>query len=223
MSAVDSAGGWTNEVRYNALRCPCADGYRCPAMCGLKFIFTDSLNARPPNAWGNQMPQSIQSDLVHVAPALPGAAIVARIRRLIVVAVFAAVAYSAFMSASKGYCPGGVTADGSFTDAIGNVVDIAPTCINLTLRPSGLIYLAIVAIVIGALTMVLRRASDQASAMKYLDRAAAGIAILVVLSVIVSQVWFGLIPITDWDGAGTFFYPFPFGSVDLVTTPMNSP
>ena len=30
-----------------------------------------------------------------------------------------------------------------------------------------------------------------------------------------------MIPITDWDGTGTFFYPFPFGSVELDTEPMS--
>lgn len=168
------------------------------------------------------MSQSTRSDLAQEAGKFPGAPVVVRIRRLVVVAVFAAVAYGVFMSASKGYCPGGVTGDGAFTDAAGRVVEVAPTCINLTLGPSGLIFLAIAAIVIGALTVVLRRANDQASAMRYLDRSAALIAILVVVSVIISQVWFAMIPITEWDGAGTFFYPFPFGSVDLVTHQMNT-
>lgn len=169
------------------------------------------------------MSQTTQSNLAQESGTFPGASVVARIRRLTVLAVVAAVIYGVFMSASKGYCPGGVTGDGAFTDAAGNVVDVAPICINLTLRPSFLIYLAIAAIVIGALTVVLRRANDQVTAMRYLDRGAALIAIFVVVSVIISQVWFAMIPITAWDGSGAFFYPFPFGSVDLETHPMNTP
>ena len=40
---------------------------------------------------------------------------------------------------------------------------------------------------------------------------------------VVSQVWFALIPISDWDGTGILFYPFPFGAVDMVVTPMTAP
>jgi hypothetical protein len=138
-----------------------------------------------------------------------------------VVGLAAAVGYSMFMTSSKGYCPGGVTADGSFIDAAGNATDTAPTCVNLTLQPSPLILAAIAAIAFAAITMVLRRAADIPSALRYLDRAAAAIVILAVISVAISQIWFAMIPITDWDGTGTFFYPFPFGSVELRTEPMS--
>lgn len=127
-----------------------------------------------------------------------------------------------FMLASKGYCPGGVDGDGSFIDAAGNTTDTAPICVTLTLRPSGLVFIAIAAIAFGALTMVVSRATDVSSAIRYLDRAAAAIAILAVASVVISQIWFRMIPITDWDGTGTFFYPFPFGLVELETDRMST-
>ncbi|GAA3871353.1 hypothetical protein GCM10022381_13060 [Leifsonia kafniensis] len=152
---------------------------------------------------------------------MPMQPIVARIRRLIVLAMISALGYSAFATASKGYCPGGVNADGSFIDAAGNATELAPSCISLTLQPSVLIFIGIFAIVIGALTFVLRRAHDVPAALRYLDRGAAAVVILVVASVAISQIWFAMIPITDWNGAGRFFYPFPFGSVDLVITPMQ--
>ncbi|UNK69589.1 hypothetical protein [Microbacterium sp. H1-D42] len=170
------------------------------------------------------MSQSAEVDASTGAPtvtsALPGFEVVARIRRLLVVGVLAALGYAAFMSASKGFCPGGVS-DGGFIDAAGNPTDVAPTCVNLTLRPSPLILAAIAVIVFWALTRVLRRAVDVPSAIRIVDRAAAAIVILVVASVVISQVWFALIPLTDWDGTGTFFYPFPFGSVDMQTSPMQ--
>ncbi|MDE0546138.1 hypothetical protein [Microbacterium sp. C7(2022)] len=155
------------------------------------------------------------------AAALPGAAVIARIRRLLIVAVTAVAGYAMFMTASKGYCPGGITGDGRFLDAAGNPTDLAPSCISMTLQPSGLVYLALAAIVIGALTRVLNRAGDESSAVRILDRAAAIVAIVAVASVIISQVWFSLIPITSWDGTGTFVYPFPFGSVEMTTSPMT--
>ena len=145
--------------------------------------------------------------------AVPGAEIVDRIRRLIIVALVAGVAYSVLTAAGKGYCAGG------FTDAAGNPVDTVPSCVTLTLRPSPLVYFAIAAIILWALTRVLRKANGVASALRVLDRAAVAVGVLVTVSIVVSQVWFALIPITEWDGTGTFFYPFPFGAVDMVSTP----
>ncbi|GGD74015.1 hypothetical protein [Microbacterium murale] len=149
---------------------------------------------------------------------LPGSRIVTRIRRLMIVAALAAFAYGASLTGSKGYCPGGMNSDGTFLDADGNVTEVAPSCITLVLRPSGLIYVAIIAIVIGVLTRMLRRSSDEVSAVRSLDRAAAAIAILVVVSIIISWIWFRMIPITDWDGTGTIFAPFPFGTMDVTIT-----
>lgn len=167
------------------------------------------------------MSQTSRSEISLKASSLPGVEIVARVRRLLVVGLVAAVGYSVFMTGSKGYCPGGVNTDGSFIDAAGNATDTAPMCVNLTLQPSGLVFIAVAAVAFGAITMVLRRAADVPSAIRYLDRAAAAIAILTVASVAISQIWFAMIPITDWDGTGTFFYPFPFGSVKLDTEPMS--
>lgn len=147
--------------------------------------------------------------------------IVARIQRLIVAAVLAAVGYGAFLVASKGYCPSGFNGDGGFIDADGNVTESVPQCISLTLGPSGIIYIAIAVIAILAIRAVHRQASTVAEAMRYLDRAAAGIVILVVASLVISYVWFSLIPITDWNGSGTFFFPFPFGAVDVDISPMQ--
>lgn len=168
------------------------------------------------------MSLSLQPEGVQEADAVPLRPVVARIRRLVVLAFLAVVGYTALTVSSKGYCPGGVNADGTFIDAAGNVTEIAPSCINLTLQPSVFIYIGIFAIVIGALTFVIRRAHDVPTALRYLDRGAVTVVILAVASVTISQIWFGMIPITDWNGTGTFYYPFPFGSVDLTITPMQT-
>jgi hypothetical protein len=165
--------------------------------------------------------QTSRSEAPAIARSLPGSEIIARVRRLLVVGLAGAVGYSLFMTSGKGYCPGGVSADGSFVDAAGEPTDTAPMCVYLDLHPSPVIFIALAAIVLTAITLVLRRAADSSSALRYLDRAAAAIAILAIASVVISQIWFALIPITDWDGAGTFFYPFPFGSVELRTEPMS--
>ncbi|HRN29031.1 MAG TPA: hypothetical protein PK781_05360 [Terrimesophilobacter sp.] len=124
------------------------------------------------------------------------------------------------MASSKGYCAGGIRADGTFIDSAGNIVATAPPCIQLTLRPSLLIYLAIAVIVVGSLTIVLRRARSQADALNYLNRGAIVIGILVIASIIIAQTWFLAIPITEWDGSSAFLYPFPFGAIDVVRTSM---
>lgn len=140
---------------------------------------------------------------------------------MIVVAAFAAFAYYVLMTSSKGFCAGGVAGDGRFIDSAGNVIASAPPCIQLTLRPSGVIFIAIVAIVIGALTLVLRRARSESDAIKYLNRATAAIGILVAASILISHVWFWTIPITEWSGSGVILFPFPFGSVDVVISTMS--
>jgi len=167
------------------------------------------------------MTQISRPEASATATSLPGFEIIARLRRLLVVGAAAALGYSLFMTSGKGYCPGGVSADGGFLDAAGNPTDTAPMCVYLDLHPSPVIFIALAVIVFTAITMVLRRAADAPSAIRYLDRAAAAVAILAIASVVISQIWFALIPITDWDGTGTFFYPFPFGSVDLRTEPMS--
>lgn len=167
---------------------------------------------------GSHVQSSMQPELIQAPGVIPAQPIVARIRRLIVLAVLAAVVYGVLTVASKSYCAGGVKADGTFIDSSGAPIAFAPNCVNLTLRPSVFVYIGIIAIVIGALTVVLRKASDLPSALRSLDRAAAAVAILAVASTVISQVWFGMIPITD----GTYFYPFPFGSVDYVSTPMET-
>lgn len=166
-----------------------------------------------------------QSDLAAVAPSvslLPGAAVVARIRRLVVAALIAGVGYATFAAASRAYCPGGFSADGGFVDAAGDPTDVAPQCISVTLRPSPLVLIAIAVIVVWALHAVLRRAADEASALRILDRATLIVAIVAVASLVISQVWFALIPITEWFDTGVLVFPFPFGLVDMVVGPMTA-
>jgi len=80
--------------------------------------------------------------------ALPGAVVIAAIRRVLLWSLIAAFLYPVFMTASKGICPGGVDANGGFIDSAGRPVDEAPQCIQLTLAPSPLVYIAIAVIVL---------------------------------------------------------------------------
>ena len=154
---------------------------------------------------------------------LPGAAVVARIRRVLLVSLIAALVYPAFIGASAGYCAGGVDGEGGFVDAAGRPVDTAPACVELTLKPSPLVYVGIVLIVLFAISRVLK-APDEAGALRILDRSLTGVCVLVAVAIVVSQVWFHLIPIADFmAGTASVLSPFPFGFIDVANTPLPVP
>jgi hypothetical protein len=151
---------------------------------------------------------------------LPGAAVIAQIRRVVIIAVIAALVYPTLMVASRGYCLGGVEGSGGFIDASGRPVDEAPVCIQLTLGPSPLVYVGIAVIVLLALGRVMK-ASDEAAAFKTLNRASIGVVALVGLAIVVSHIWFFMIPMEGFSsGSWTVFSPFPFGNIDVTTTPL---
>ncbi|MFC7945029.1 hypothetical protein ACFUPZ_17390 [Microbacterium oxydans] len=155
------------------------------------------------------------------AKGLSGVAIVAEIRRVLITALIAVFVYSTLMVASRSYCPGGIDGSGGFIDSSGQPTDQAPVCVDLALRPSPLVYIGIAAIVLITLGRVMK-ASDEHTALKTLNRAAIGVSVLVGLAIIVSLVWFFLIPMEGFNsGSWTVFSPFPFGSIDVTTTPMT--
>ena len=152
--------------------------------------------------------------------ALPGAAVIAAIRRVLLWSLITAFLYPVFMTASKGICPGGVDANGGFIDSAGQPVDEAPQCIQLTLAPSPLVYIAV--IVLLALGRVMK-AADERTALRTLERTLRGVGLLVVAAIVVSHVWFALIPIEQFTGdSWSVVSPFPFGSIDVEVTPMTT-
>jgi hypothetical protein len=143
-------------------------------------------------------------------------------RSLIVWGLIWAIVYGIFTTASAGRCPGGVTADDGFLDADGQPTDVVPQCIRLTLQPNGWVFVALVVMVLVALTRVLRRAGDEAAAIRTLSRTRIVIAVTVAACIVISLVWFALIPIGEWDGVHTnYWFPFPFASTTLEITPLN--
>ncbi|WP_435748753.1 hypothetical protein [Microbacterium sp. PMB16] len=133
-----------------------------------------------------------------------GAAVVGRIRRVLLLSAFAALVYSWMLTGSRGLCVGGADGGG---DA---------RCATLNLKPSFLVYVAIALIVLLALGRVMK-AADETAAIRTLDRAAFGIAVLVIAAIVISQVWFRMIPIEDFlAGTTSVFSPFPFGIIDVV-------
>ena len=153
----------------------------------------------------------------------PGAAVVGRIRGVLIASLIAALVYPAFMGASAGYCAGGVDGEGGYVDAAGRPFDAAPACVELTLKPSPLVYVGIVLIVLFAISRVLK-ASHEAAALRILNRSLTGLSVLVAVAIVVSQVWFHLIPIADFmSGTASVLSPFPFGLIDVANTSLPVP
>lgn len=157
------------------------------------------------------------------APMLAGQRLVARIRRVLLTALLAALLYPAFMTASKGSCAGGVDGEGGFIDGTGRPIDQAPLCVQLELRPSPLVYVGLALLVWLALGRAMKE-SDEAGALKTLDRSALWAGCWVLVAVVVSQVWFWLIPVdTLTTGSFSVMSPFPFGLIDVSTSPLTVP
>lgn len=152
---------------------------------------------------------------------IPGVVVVAGIRRTLIWTLIIAVLFPAFMSGSRGYCPGGVDGNGGFIDASGRPVDEAPMCVQLSLGPSPLVYVGIALIVLFAIGRVMK-ASDERAALRILERAIQGAGLLAVIAIIVSNVWFLMTPIEGFSsGSWSVFSPFPFGIISVEITPMS--
>ena len=152
------------------------------------------------------------------ASALPGVVVIAGIRRTLIWMVVAGVVYSAFMTGSKSYCPGGYDGSGGFVDSEGRSVDQAPVCVSRALQSNVLVYVALAAIFLIALGRV-TKAADERAALRTLERAMYGAGVLVVIAVVVSQVWFQSIDLEQFtSGSWSVVSPFPLGIIDGITT-----
>lgn len=167
------------------------------------------------------MPETLDHAPSAALSTLPGAAVIRRIRRLLIWAIGAGVVYGTFGTASRGSCPGGFTGDGGFIDANGDATAVAPQCVQLNLRPSGIVFVVIAVIVIWAITRVLRQATDEAAAMRILDRAVIVIVTGVAAWMVLTLVSFLSIPLDQWDGSAPFWFDFTLGVVEVDQSPMQ--
>lgn len=151
---------------------------------------------------------------------LPGTAILIRLRRLIIVGILAALASWLLISGSKGGCFGGIDADGGYLDAAGQPTPDQPMCASLTLRPTGIMPIALAIAVIWVIGRVIRAASDEADAIRMIDRAAAVIMIVAAAGILISYVWFAMTPLPDPGESYSVFSPFPFAGIDVDISPM---
>lgn len=125
--------------------------------------------------------------------------------RLILVAVLAGIAYSVISTASRGICPGGVTGDGGFLDANGLSTDAAPTCLNLTLKPNGLVYLVLFVIVLVGIVVADRSMPERATLV--LGLALAAVVVVPLAAAVVGHAWLFGFPIEQWRPGDAIWVP----------------
>lgn len=152
---------------------------------------------------------------------LPGAAIIAGIRSLVIWGIVAAVTIGLFVRGSYGSCSGGLASDGEgFLGADGKPTDIEPICGTVTMSPSPLIYVIFAVIVVAALTRVLGRATDIDHALRILNNARMTIVVVTLVGLAVT--WFAIMTlrIDDWSGFAVWS-PLPFGQFEVETHPIS--
>ncbi|MGQ2914281.1 hypothetical protein [Microbacterium aurantiacum] len=159
-------------------------------------------------------------DTLSATPLVSGAPVIAQIRTLLWTAFLASILSSVLTVASKAGCSPGRDASGRMVDGNGTATDLEPVCTQMTLAPSPLVFLFFIGAVLWAIRRVLRRSPNDVDAIRTLRRTARTIVIVAAVAVVVAQVWFWVLPLYGIDGQRTYVFPFPFGSVDVVTTPM---
>lgn len=169
------------------------------------------------------MTSTLEQSEPRTTSGLPGAAMLRRLRALIVVAAITAFAYSGMVAASKSQCFGGFGTDGGYIGTDGRASETAPLCVSATLHSSPVILIAIAVIVVVAIGRVLARARDEASAILTFQRAGLVVIVLAVVSIIVGYAWFALNPLDGFLGEGFHYLGFPFVTADVTTAPMTPP
>lgn len=157
----------------------------------------------------------------NTTPLLPGAAIIVGIRSLLVWGVVASGVMGTFLRGTHQSCSGGLSPNGQgFVTTAGAPTDIEPFCGTATLSPSPLVFLLLAAIVIGSLTLVLRRAVDEDHAFRILGNARMAIAILTLVAVATGWIAVMTLQIDDWSSY-SIFSPQPFAQFDVESWPIT--
>lgn len=168
------------------------------------------------------MTATLETPRTKVRAPLPGARMLRRALWLIVVTALSAFAYSSLLVASRGGGVGPqvwVDASGHHVDADGNPTDAAATTVNVVMHANPAMYVVLAALALGAIVLVLRRAVDEAGAVRILTWAMWIVPAVAVVAIVVGYVWFMRTPLDYWAQTGFHFAGFPFASVSVTTTP----
>jgi Na+/H+-dicarboxylate symporter len=152
---------------------------------------------------------------------LPGAALVVGIRSLVIWGVVAAAVLGTFLRGVHQSCSGALASDGtSFLGADGTPTDIEPRCGTVSMSPSPLVFVLLAAIVIGALTLILRRADDTDQAFRILGNARMALVIVTLVALAVGWIAIMTLKVDDWSSFA-LYSPLPFAQFDVDTTPIT--
>ncbi|WP_150953912.1 hypothetical protein [Microbacterium testaceum] len=151
----------------------------------------------------------------NTTPLLPGAALVVGIRSLLIWAIIASAVMGTFLRGTHQSCSGGIATDGQgFITNDGSPSDIEPRCGVATLSPSPLVFLLLAAIVVGTLTLILRRAVDEDHAFRILNNARMAIVILTLVAMAVGWIAVMTLRVDDWSSYAVFS-PQPFAQFEV--------
>lgn len=146
--------------------------------------------------------------LTRPAPAplapLHGAAVLHRVRRLLIWALVTGIAYSVLGGAGAAYCPG----------------RSATRCVSAQLEPSAGVFVGLAVVVIVTLGRVLRTAADESEAIRRIDRTVVWIVGFVIVWTVITHVSFATIDLSTWDGTEPFFFDgVRFGTITIEEYP----
>ena len=87
-------------------------------------------------------------------------------------------------NATRGACPGSRASDGGYLDGSGQPVEVPPPCVSVTLQPSIFVTIAIVVVVLAAISRVLQRAHTEADALRMIGHARTIVIVVASVSIV---------------------------------------
>ena len=132
--------------------------------------------------------------------------------------MIAVIVYMVLSTASHGGCLGGVNADGSFVDAIGNPASMAPMCIQATLHPSS--WIVALLVIVGAIgRLLVRQRGTTVERVTWITKYTTLITIgAMLVALVLSLVVFFSFDLSAWHPGQIAWFAFPL-NMEVVNTP----
>ncbi|GAA3711989.1 hypothetical protein GCM10022377_26810 [Zhihengliuella alba] len=146
-------------------------------------------------------------DRVEQTTSLPAAEVFDRLLRILVAATGAGVIYGVLARGSVGGC-----------QLVAPAAPSAPGCMQLTMEPSGWIYLVMALVAIVLISSALRFAANEAAAVRSLRITAIVVSAIPLVALVVAHVFFRFVPFEDWQYGEDFTYFVPFVAIEQELT-----
>lgn len=139
-------------------------------------------------------------------------------RSITINTIMAVIVYMVLSTASHGGCLGGVNADGSFIDAIGNPASMAPMCVQANLHPSA--WIVALLVIVGAIGRLLVR--QRGTTVERVTRITNNTTVITIGAMLValtlSLVVFFSFDLSAWHPGQIPWFAFPL-NVEVLNTP----